>query len=205
MSVESVMPSNHLVLCLALLLLPSIFPSIRIFSNVSALHIRRPKFWSFSFSTSPSNDYLGLIPFRIDSFDLLAIQGILKSFLQNHSLKWFLFTNIIFVNGWKKKRKCSRSIVSDSATPWTSLPGSSVHVIFQARVLGREGVGVAISFFRGSSQSRDWTLVSYIAGRHFAIWDTRKWLIINENLFVYFYLYSSIYWCLLLCEYLLCS
>ena len=79
---ESVMPSNHLILCHPLLLPPSIFPSIRIFSNESALYISWPKYWSFSFSISPSNEYSGLISFRIDWFDLLAVQGILKSLLQ---------------------------------------------------------------------------------------------------------------------------
>ena len=82
MSIESVMPSNHLILCHPLILLPSIFPSTRIFSNVSALCIRWPKFWSFSFSISPSSEYSGLISFRIDWFDLLAVQGTLKSLLQ---------------------------------------------------------------------------------------------------------------------------
>ena len=86
MSIESVMPSNHLILCRPLLQ-PSVFPSIRVFSNESALHIRWPKHWSFSFSTSPSNEYSGLISFRIDWFDLLAVQEILKSLLQHHSLK----------------------------------------------------------------------------------------------------------------------
>ena len=85
MSTESVMPSNHLILCHPLLLLPSIFPSIRVFSNESALHIRWPKYWSFSFSISPSNEYSGLISFRIDWFGLLAVQGTLKSLLQHHS------------------------------------------------------------------------------------------------------------------------
>ena len=79
MSMESVMPSNHLVLCRPLLLLPSIFPSIRVFSNESALCVRWPKYWSFSFSISPSNEYSGLVSFRIDWFDLLAFQGTLKS------------------------------------------------------------------------------------------------------------------------------
>ena len=78
-SIELVMPSNHLVLCLPLLLLPSIFPSIRVFSNESALHIRWPKYWSFSFNISPSNEYPGLISFRIDRFDLPAVQGTFKS------------------------------------------------------------------------------------------------------------------------------
>ena len=84
-SIESVMPSNHLILCCPLLLPPSIFPSIRVFSNESALHISWPKYWSFSFSISPSNEYLGLTSFRIDWFDLLAVQGILKSPLQHPS------------------------------------------------------------------------------------------------------------------------
>ena len=87
MSFESVMPSNHLILCRPLLLLPSIFPSIRVFYNESALHIRWPKSWSFSFSISPSKEYSGLISFRIDWFDLLVVQGILKSLLQHHSSK----------------------------------------------------------------------------------------------------------------------
>ena len=81
------MPSNHLILCRPLLLLPSIFPSIRVFSNESALHIRWPKYWSFSFNISPSNEYSGFISFRIDWFDLFAVQGTLKSFLQHHSSK----------------------------------------------------------------------------------------------------------------------
>ena len=87
MSIESVMPSNHLILCPPLLLLPSIFPSIRVFSNESALHIRWPKYWSFSFSISPSDEYSGLIFFRMDWSDLFAIQGTLKSLLQHHSSK----------------------------------------------------------------------------------------------------------------------
>ena len=81
MSIESVMPSNHLILCHPLLLLPSIFPSIRDFSNKSVLHIRWPKYWSFSFSISPSNEYSGLISLRMDWLDLLAVQGSLKSLL----------------------------------------------------------------------------------------------------------------------------
>ena len=81
------MPSNHLILCHPLLLLPSIFPSIRVFSNESVLCIRCPKYWSFSFSISPSNDYSGLISFRMDSLDLLAVQGTLKSLVQHHSSK----------------------------------------------------------------------------------------------------------------------
>ena len=87
MSIESVMPSNHLILCRPLLLLPSIFPSIRIFSNESVLHIRWPKYWSFSFSISLFNEYTGLISFRMDWLDLLAVQGTLNSLLQLHSSK----------------------------------------------------------------------------------------------------------------------
>ena len=86
-SIESVMPSNHLILCHPLLLQPSIFPSIMAFSSESVLHIRWPKYWSFSFSISPSNEYSGLISFRTDWFDLLAVQGTLKSLLQHHSSK----------------------------------------------------------------------------------------------------------------------
>ena len=87
MSIESVMPSNHLILCHPLLLLPSIFPNIRIFSNELTFHIRWPKYWSFSFSISPSNEHSGLISFRMDWLDLLAVQGTLKSLLQQHSSK----------------------------------------------------------------------------------------------------------------------
>ena len=86
-SIESVMPSNYLTLCPPLLLLPSIFPSIRVFSNESALRIRWPKYWSFSFNISPSNEHSGLISFRMDWWDLLAVQGTLKSLLQHHSSK----------------------------------------------------------------------------------------------------------------------
>jgi len=87
MSIKSVMPSNHVILCHPLLLLPSIFPSIRVFPNESALHIRWPKYWSFSFNISPSNEHPGLISFRMGWLDLLAVQGTLKSLLQHHSSK----------------------------------------------------------------------------------------------------------------------
>ena len=86
-SIELVIPSNHLILCHPLLLLPSIFPSIRVFSNESALCMRRPKYWSFSFSINPSNEHPGLNSFRMDWLDLLAVQGTLKSLLQHHSSK----------------------------------------------------------------------------------------------------------------------
>ena len=87
MSIESLMPSNYLILCRPLLLPPSIFPSIRVFSSESALHIKWAKYWSFSFTISPSNEYPGLISFRMDWLDLLAVQGTLKSLLQHHSSK----------------------------------------------------------------------------------------------------------------------
>ena len=86
-SIELVIPSNHLILCHPLLLPPSVFPSIRVFTNEAAVHIRWPKYWSFSFSISPSNEYSGLISFRMDWFDLLAVQGTLKSLLQHHTSK----------------------------------------------------------------------------------------------------------------------
>ena len=99
MSIESVMSSNHLILCCPLLLLPSIFPSISVFSNELALHIRWPKYWSFSFSTSPSNEYSGLISFRIDWFDLLAVQGILKSSSPTPQFKSINFSVLRFLYG----------------------------------------------------------------------------------------------------------
>ena len=98
MSIKLVMPSNHFILCLPLLLPPWIFPSIRVFSNESFLHIRWPKYWSFSFSISPSNDYSGLIFFRMDWLDLLAVQGTLKSLLQHYSSKAsVLWCSVFFI------------------------------------------------------------------------------------------------------------
>ena len=96
MSIESVMPSNHLILCCPLLLLPSIFPSIRVFSNESVLRIRWSKYWSFSFSISLSNEDSGLISFKTDWFDLLAVQGTLKSLLQHRSLKASILQHAAF-------------------------------------------------------------------------------------------------------------
>ena len=116
MSIESVMPSSHLILCYPLLLLPSIFPSIRVFSNESVLLIRWSKYWSFSFSISPSNEYSGLISIRIDWFDLLAVQGTLVSLLQHHSLvckisplmqQWYIYllSQLKFVGVFLCKRQ----------------------------------------------------------------------------------------------------
>ena len=96
MSIESVMPSNHLILCHSLLLPPSVFPSIRVFSDESVLHIRWPKYWSFCFSISPSNEHPGLISFRMDWLDVLGVQGTLKSLLQCHSLKALILWSSAF-------------------------------------------------------------------------------------------------------------
>ena len=97
MSFELVMPSNHLIFCCPFLLPPSIFPSIRVFSNESVLHIRWPKYWSFSFNISPSNECLGLISFRMNWLDLFAVQGTLKSLLQHHSSKASILHSAIFI------------------------------------------------------------------------------------------------------------
>ena len=96
MSIKSVMPSSHLILCRPLLFLPPIPPSIRVFSNKSTLHMRWPQYWSFSFSNSPSNEHPGLISFRMDWLDLLAVQGTLKTLLQHHSLKASIFWHSTF-------------------------------------------------------------------------------------------------------------
>ena len=96
MSIESIMPSNYLILCHLLLLLPSIFPRLRVFSNETVLRVRWPKYWSFSFSISPSDEYSGLISFRTDWFDLLAVQGTLKSLLQHHSSKASILQHSVF-------------------------------------------------------------------------------------------------------------
>ena len=131
MSIESVIPSNHLNLCHHLLLLPSIFPSIRVFSNESVLHIRWPKFWSFSFNISPSNEYSGLISFRMDWFDLFAVQGTFKSLLQHHSSE----ASILQCTKVKSESEGAQSCPTLRDPMDCSPPGSSVHGIFQARVL----------------------------------------------------------------------
>ena len=132
MSIESVMPSNHLILCHPLLL-PSIFPSIRVFSNESALCIRGPKYWSFSFNISPSNEHAGLSSFRMDWLDLLAVQGTLKSLLQHHSSKSMssLGLSLLYgstltsihdyweINSWK----ATHSSILAWRIPWTTVHG----------------------------------------------------------------------------------
>ena len=157
------MPSNHLILCLPLLLSPSVFLSIRIFSGESALRIRWPKYWSFSFSISHFNEYSGLTSFRIDWFDLLAVQGTLKSLLQRHSVKasilgpsalFMVPLSHPYMLTWKTMRACVLSRFSRVrlfATMDCSPPGSSVQGILQARILE----WVAISSSRRSSQPRD--------------------------------------------------
>ena len=118
MSIELVMPSNHLILCRPLFLLPSIFPSIRVFSSESALHIKWSKYWSFSFSINPSNEYLGLISFRINWVDLRAVQGALKSLLQHHSSKAsILWCSAIFIVQLSHPYMTTRKTIA--LTRWT--------------------------------------------------------------------------------------
>ena len=119
MSIESMMPSNHLILC-SLLLLPSIFPSIRVFSNVSALHIRRPKYWSFSFSISPSSEHPGLISFRMDWLDLLAVQRTLKSLLQHNTSKAsVLWLSAFFMVQLSHCESYTTTVKTIALTRWT--------------------------------------------------------------------------------------
>ena len=206
MSVESVMPFNHLILGRPLLLLPSILPSIRVFSNESVLCIRWPKDWSFSFSISPSNEYSGLISFRMDWLDLLAAQGTLKSLLQHHSSKvsilWCqsLLQGIFPTQGlnpglphcrqilYQQSHKGSppksvkwSEVAQSCLTLWNpmdcSLPGSSIHGVFQAIILE----WVATSFSRGSSQPRDRTQFSCIVDRRFTAWATRKTMFLTVH------------------------
>ena len=165
MFIKSVMPSNHLILCQPFLLLPSIFPSIRVSSNESVLHIRWPKYWSFSFSISLSNAYSGLISFKIDWFDLLAVQGTLKSLLQHPTLKASILGCIRGVEIEKIKVSVAQSCLTLCNPMDSSLPGSSVHGILQTRILEWG----AIPFFRVSSRPRNRNWVSRIAGRFFPV------------------------------------
>ena len=181
MSIELVMPYNRLILCCPLLLLPSIFPSITVLSNQSALCIRWPNYWSFSFSICPSNEYSELISFRIDWFDL-AVQRTLKRLLQHHSLKASILWCLAFFmaqlsHPYMTTGKTIVVIVLVTQSCPTlcdptdcSPPGSSVYGILQARILQ----WIAIPFSRGSSQSRDRTQVSCVAGRFFTVWATGK-------------------------------
>ena len=143
MSIESVMPSNHLILCCPLLLLPSILPSIRVFSNESVLHIRWPQHWSFSFSISPSNVYSGQISFRINWFDLLAIQCTLKSLLQHHSSKASTFQcSAFFVVQFSHPYMTTGKTIA--LTRWTFV-GKVMSLLFN--MLSR----LVIAFFQGAS------------------------------------------------------
>ena len=177
--IESVMPSSHLILCHPLLiLLPPIPPSIRVFSNESTLRVRWPKYWSFSFSISPSNEHSGLISFRIYWYDLLAVQGTLKSLLQHHSSKASILRRSAFFTVQLShpylttgKTIAVTRVVPNSLwphglySPWSS-PGQNT------------GVG-KLSLPRGSSQPRDWTQVSPTTGRFSTRWATRKGSYLN--------------------------
>ena len=143
MSIKSMMPTNHLILCCPLLLLPSVFPSIRVFSNESALHIRRPKYWSFSFSNSPSNEHPGLISFRMDWLDLLAVQGTLKSLLQHHSSK----ASILWCSAFSMVQLSHPSLTTGKTITWTRwiFVGKVMPLFFN--MLSR----LVITFFQGAS------------------------------------------------------
>ena len=168
MSIESVMPSNYLILCHLILFPPSIFPSIRVFSNESVLHIRWPKYWSFSFSISPSNEYSGLISFRIDWLDLLAhiettIIQIIISNGHNYKLR---LSRVSRGKGvlYMMKVNVSCSVMSNSWRPMDCSPSVfSIHEISQARILE----WVAIPIYKESSWPKDQSQVSCIAGKFF--------------------------------------
>ena len=170
---DAIQPSHPLC---PLLLLPSVFPSIRVFSNYLAFSIRWPKYWSFSYSISLSNEYPRLISFRIDWFDLFAVQGTLKSLLQQHNSKasvlrcsaFFLVQLSLLVLVLVAQSCLTLCDPMDCMD--CSLSGSSVHGILQARILE----WVSISFSRGSSKARDRAWVSCIISRFFTVWATRE-------------------------------
>ena len=128
MSIESVMPSNRLILCHPILLLPSVFPNIKVFSNESALHIRWPNYWSFSFNISPSDEHPGLISFRTDWLDLLAVQGTLKSLLQHHSSKASILRLSVFFIVWLS-HPCMTTGKTTALTRWTFI-GKIMSLLF---------------------------------------------------------------------------
>ena len=176
MSIDSVMLCKHFIVCQPLLLLPSIFPSIRVFSNESALHFRWPKFWNFNFSISLSNEYSGLISCRSDWFNLLAVQSLLQhhnskaSILQCSDFFMVQLSHPYRTTGKSMKVKVSQLCLTLCDPMDCNPPGSSVYEIFQARILE----WVAIFFSRGSSQPRDRTQVSCTAGKFFTDWATRE-------------------------------
>uniref|UniRef100_A0AC11ET55 Uncharacterized protein n=1 Tax=Ovis aries TaxID=9940 RepID=A0AC11ET55_SHEEP len=146
MSIESVMPSNHLILCCPLLLLPSIFPSIRVFSNESALCIRWPKYWSFSFSISPSSEYSGMISFRMDLLDPLAVQGTLKSLLQHYSSKASIVQHsAFFMVQLSHPYMTTRKTIA--LTRWTFV-GEAMSLLFNmlSRLVTREGNSTPLQY-----------------------------------------------------------
>ena len=162
MSIESVMPSSHLILCRPLLLLPSIFPSIKVFSNKSALCTRRPKYWSFSFNISPSNEYSGLISFRMDWLDVLAVQGALKSLLQHHSSKtsvlWHPAFFIVQIS-----HPCMTTGKTIALTRWTFV-GKVMSLLFN--MLSR----LVITFLPRSKH----LFISWLQSPSAVIWESRK-------------------------------
>ena len=162
MSIESVMPSNHLILCHPLLLLPSIFPSIGVFPNESVLHIRWPKYWNFSFSISPSNEYSGLISFRMDWLDLLAVQVTLKSLLQYHSSKASILLCLAFfiVHLSHLYMTTGKTI---ALTRWTSV-GKVISLLFN--ILSR----LVITFLPRSKH----LLISWLQSPSAVIWEPKK-------------------------------
>ena len=140
------MPSSHLILCRPLLLLPSIFPSIRVFSDESVLHIGWPKYWNFSFSISLSNEYSGLISFRMDWLDLLAVQGTLKSLLQHHSSKASILHSAIFIVQLSHPYMTTRKAIA--LTRWTFV-GKIMSLLFNmlSRLVIGEGSGTPLQYF----------------------------------------------------------
>ena len=162
MSIESVMPSNHLILCCPLLLPPSIFPTIKVFSNESVLHNRWPKYWSFSFSISPSNEYLGLISFRMDWLDLLAVQGTLKSLLQYHiSIASVLQHSALFIVQLSHLHMTTGKTIA--LTRWTFV-GKVMSLLFN--MLSR----FVIAFLPRSKH----LLISWLQSPSAVIWEPKK-------------------------------
>ena len=171
---ESVMPFNHLIFCYPLLLLPSIFPSIRVFSNESALRIRWPKYWSFSFSTSPSNEYSGFISFRIDCFDLLAVQETLKSLLQLHSSKTSIFFSLSLLHCptltsvhdyWKNHSLTIQIFVSSGWWPtFQILAWMLYQITFQGSWENGQGIGM-FWWGKGRNSTEKWLEFRHFLGK----------------------------------------